>query len=924
MSGPFGAGALQLFSAGDFFKHKIEHSVRLNRGDSAYLSWTPSSSGNRRIFTWSIWLKRMKGWDYRAGTTHEDAKYQKQDYVLSCNTTRITDGFSFDDPERTNGVDSTSHRYGFYNDNTVIEINHSNITNPGEVTKYLRSYNSIADPFAWAHVVLRFDTTQSNDYERLRYYINGIEWTSSHDPVVDNYGGWSYDVFPGLNEELDFNTANKEMNLGCYYNSGTQTHFFDGLLANIQFLDGTSAGPDTFGEDKNGIWIPKKFSGSYGSNGFHLDFANSASLGNDVSGNNNHWTPSAGITSVDQILDTPTRNYSTLAGNKDWWADNITFSEGNLRAVTDGTHTVDSGSARNGKQAVSNFTMTSGKYYAECRINDFQDDNNNSSHIGVVANYSTLPMAGNYGFEFDYEDNGAINAANTNIGTTFSQWSNGDVIGIALNIDDDSLTFYKNGSQITQISNLSTYAAAYSYGPDQNFPQDFAYQFYQGNSANDATDTDVTWNFGQDSSFGGLETPQGNGGAGEDFKYTPPTGHKGLSTDSMPEPVITPKLGNGPSNHFAVKLYEGTGAAKNITGLDFSPDMIWIKRISTSSTAENEVTLTNSVRGAGKHLLTSRPQNIADAVNDIEITNNQVITSINNDGFSIGTDADVNTNNIKYTAYCFRAGGSSTTSNSLGSITSQVSVNAEAGFSIVTYTGNGVLGATVGHGLGRKPKLIMVKSLNTSAKWRVYHFGMAGFFNQQYPIDGGHLASTMAYETTDPRNSVSYWNDTSPTNTVFTIGNSADTNPSDDMIAYCFAEVPGYSKIEYLYSGGFSDSDATGMGRFFALPFTPAMLFTYNISSSTSSYGKWYIFSDEESGASAPGPYGNATRKRMGSDTHTATDGSFDVNFMTGGFNMDGDRGLTGAADQEVIYMAFAKSPLKYSVNARTLNRQLV
>jgi len=905
MSGPFGAGALQLFSAGDFFKHQINHSVRFNDSDSPYLHWTPSSSGNRRTWTLSFWFKRTRTWSNRFGTTDEENKYTRLAWLFSSDTTRVA-GTADQALNAPLTASTSAHRFGFVDDSLYLEFE-QNI--PYGNTKLLNSYISFEDQFAWTHIVFRLDTTQSNAYERFRVYINGTHWTSSTSSQ-GNYGGWSYESFPALNEELDFNTASKEMNLGCYYNNGTQKDFFDGLIADVQFVDGISAGPTSFGEEKNDVWIPIEYAGNYGSNGFHLDFANSSDLGNDVSGNNNDWTAS-GITSADQMFDTPTRNYSTLTGNLDWISDAITFTEGNLRAAS-GTPTytngVDGGTSGAGGQ-LGRYTSSSlsayrGKFYAEVKINSFQPSNLNSSWVGVFANEqaSQTPSGG---YRFSYKQNGGIGFRNQYT-ITGSAWSNGDIIGIAMNLDDGEITFYKNNvsqGTITQIfSKISGYVNG-GYDTEDNL-----FQFFQLNTLDDITSTDLTWNFGQDSSFGGQETPQGNGGIGEDFKYTPPSGFKALAAHNLAEPSLTPKLSNQPSKHFDVRHYSGTGSAKSISSLNFTPDFTLLKNI-TSSTTVGQTQITDSVRGVTKQVYLNRPFS-GDALDDpavIEVTNNQVITSFNANGFSLGTESDINSSANTYLSYSLKAGGAAAT-NSAGTITSQVSASPSSGFSIVSYTGNATLGATVGHGLGKKPKFIMVKNLDTggstltgNAGWAMYHKHTGGFYG---PQGGEQYAIRAAYATSYINNNVQWWNDTAPTNTVFSLGNSTDTNGANDLIAYCFAEIEGFSRIGYFYNYG-HDSTQAGYGRFFHLPFAPAMVLLFNITDGSILRSVDYQANGFNVTTYASFHFVNMTRNTPGTTTTS-------MNLYSNGFRCFDQTGLLDA-QKEYVYIAFARMPLKYS-----------
>lgn len=259
------------------------------------------------------------------------------------------------------------------------------------------------------------------------------------------------------------------------------------------------------------------------------------------------------------------------------------------------------------------------------------------------------------------------------------------------------------------------------------------------------------------------------------FSNTPTAGHKSLCTANLPVPSI-----KDASKQMGVALYTGNGAARTITGLDFQPDLVWIK----SRSAATDHALYDSVRGVQKRLECN--------TTDVEATSDGGLTAFNSNGFDLGTLAQVNTNAATYVAWCWKAGGAAV-ANTDGTISAQVSANPTAGFSVVTYTSTAAAG-TVGHGLGSTPKLMIFKDRDWGYDWIVYHtsLGNAGSVR---------LNTTNAYQAAD------YFNSTSPTASVFSAGTNGNMGDSGHkMVAYCWAEVPGFSKFGLFTSNASSDN----------------------------------------------------------------------------------------------------------------------
>jgi hypothetical protein len=320
-----------------------------------------------------------------------------------------------------------------------------------------------------------------------------------------------------------------------------------------------------------------------------------------------------------------------------------------------------------------------------------------------------------------------------------------------------------------------------------------------------------------------------------------------------------------------IVLYTGNSAARSITGLAFNPDLVWLK--SRSATTGHE--LTDSVRG----VTTSLVSNTTAA----ETTDTNGLTAFNSNGFSLGTDTNYNNNAATYVAWAWDA-GTSTVTNTAGSITSQVRANVSAGFSIVTYTGTGA-NATVGHGLGVAPSFIIGKSRGAIQVWPVGHTSISWI----------NFLLLNATDASTPGTNV--WNSTNPNSTVFSIGAGAGLNASGSTdVVYCFAPVAGYSSFGSYTGNGSAD------GPFVHLGFRPACVIV-KMSSST---GNWTILDDKRAGYNVDNNplYPNLSNAEGTTDLIDITSNGFKVRTTDATFNTS-----TGT----YVYAAWASSPLQFA-----------
>ena len=329
---------------------------------------------------------------------------------------------------------------------------------------------------------------------------------------------------------------------------------------------------------------------------------------------------------------------------------------------------------------------------------------------------------------------------------------------------------------------------------------------------------------------------------------------------------------DNPTKHFNTVLYTGNGStAHAITGVGFQPDWVWCKARSITK----DHLLFDINRGVTNALKT----NASLAVD----TNSEFLQAFGTDGFTVGNQGKINTSSATYVSWNW-LGANGTASNSNGSITSTVSANQTAGLSIVTYTGNGTAGATVGHGLGSVPKMIIVKVRNTSNSWVVYHtsLGATKFIE---------MNSTGAVQTNSTR-----FNDTEPTSSVFSLGSAAGVNTnSDTHVAYCFAEKQGYSKFGKWTGTGQSS------GPFIYTGFRPAFL-SWKMSSSTEN---WYINDNKRE------PYNDDSMTVLYPNLNNA-DGALndEIDLLANGFKINGTNSAHNTDGATYIYWAFAEHPL--------------
>ena len=330
---------------------------------------------------------------------------------------------------------------------------------------------------------------------------------------------------------------------------------------------------------------------------------------------------------------------------------------------------------------------------------------------------------------------------------------------------------------------------------------------------------------------------------------------------------------NKPGLHFSNKLYTGNGGTQSITGVGFQPDWTWIKYRDDNFGHR----LYDSVRGVTKEIYSNN--------SGAESTVATGLTAFGTDGFTLGSSSGVNHNSGTYVSWNWKANGGTTSSNSDGTISSDVTVNSTAGFSIVKFTGTGS-NATVGHGLGVAPACVIIKCTNDAQNWRVYHRGMDATAPEDFAL--------ILNNTTTRDNDNTAFNDTAPTSTTFSIGTSATINQNGNiMIAYCFAEKKGFSKF-----GSYTGNGSTN-GPFIYTGFRPAFVIQREIGNTRD----WTMIDDKRA------PF-NVMDERLVPNESAAEVTNNDTDFLSNGFKCRGNQTNTNGSNGSYIYMAWAANPL--------------
>jgi hypothetical protein len=773
-------------------QYQIQRSLRFDSAASAYLSRTTwGTPTNRKKGTISFWVKRSE--------IGSSSRYLVYSY---------------------NGSANNSFGIYFVSDNT-LEFQFG-----GSSAKNIRTNSVFRDPSAWYHVVFAWDTTDATPANRTKIYVNNVEQALG----TTNY--------PSQNDDAQFPATTDN------YIGYTSSITLGGYLTESYFIDGSALTPSSFGETDTdtGVWKPKAYTGTYGTNGFYLNFSDnsnttSTTLGKDSSGNGNNWTPSgfsvaAGVGN-DSLVDTPTPygtdtgaggevrgNYATL--NPLITPTTMTIVNGNL----------DLSGYTGVTSAYGTFGMSSGKWYFEYVVYA-----NGMGGISGTPNGASYPGQLSDSYAWDASNAGKYN--NGIFASYGNATSNGDIVGVAFDADAGTLVFYKTG--VSQ-------GTAYSSIPSKTyFPV-----FRNANSGGN-----LSINFGQ-----------------RPFAYTAPSGFKALCTQNLPTPTIGATATTQANKYFDVVLRTSNGNVGGTysTTVNMS-NGAWMWDKSRSNNLDHY--LLDSVRGISKTL----SSNTAGA----EANYPNWFTNFGSSSFTTGSDDY--TAGVTVVDWIWAANGSGSTNNA-GSIQSTVSANTTSGFSIVSYTGDGNSGATVGHGLGAIPDLIIIRR-RSGDDWFVYHKDLT---SSSYGLRLNKIDAESSNTSTV----------TARSSTTFTIGTDGMVNVSSNTyIAYCFAPVAGYSAFGKYVANGSTD------GNFIYTDMAPRFV----LIKCSSTAENWVIFD------TARDTYNVAGKLLRPNLSDAELDSPPRIDILSNGFKIRAaGTSLPNTSGATYIYMALAANPFKYSL----------
>ena len=770
--------------------YNIDRSLRFRSSASAYLNKLIGAGGSNTKHVTSFWMKRgtITPASYMAlYSAYQDANNYIYIYI------------------------GTTDKIGIY------------WVSSGSAVLNMQSTMVLRDPSAWYHVYFAQDTTQATAANRFKIWINGVEitsWSTNTNTTTQNNGT----PFGG----------NFYHNIGR--NNQTSSNYFDGYIAEFNDIWQPSTIPSVtdFGQTDavTGVWTPKKYTGTYGTNGFYLPFSDNTSattLAYDKSGNGNNWTPNnisttAGAT-YDSMTDVPTLTSATAAN----YCVLNPLDKNTSATVADGNLKITSGAAANYAVRSTIQLPSTGKWYAELIALQLPSASNDVA-IGVCTQTATLALgSANTWMAYLSGTQGVYNQTTQNTTAAWSALANGDVLQVAYDADNNQVWFGKNN---VWLSSTFTNTGNPSAGTNPTITGLSSGLFFIANAYNGSGAA----SFGQ-----------------RPFSYTPPTGFVALNTFNLPDPTI-----KKPNQYMDATLYTGTGATQSITNAaGFQPDFVWVKGRSGAT----DHALYDAVRGVQKQLESN--------TTTAETTETTGLTAFNSNGFSVGALAQMNTNAATYVGWQWKE-------------------SATAGFDIVTYTGTGS-NTTVAHSLGVAPKMIIVKNRdNGTEPWFVYHASA----NASPATGAVFLNQTTAFTT-----GATYWNNTAPTASVFSVGTNTGTNQNTSkMLAYLFAEIAGFSKF-----GSYSGNASTD-GVFVYCGFRPE----YVMAKRSSTTSSWYIYD------AARNTYNQAgARLFADSSAVEATDG---IDFLSNGFKLRDAGGANSAGTW--IFAAFAQNPFKFA-NAR-------
>jgi len=801
----------------------VTKSLRFNRGDSPKLTRTFGTPTSQKKVTISFWMKLSEQGDGSTGYC----------------------GLFF---AGTGGAAYSA---------VQLEGGSNNQIRGDDVSGSYRSYKtlsrSLRDMGAWMHVCYVVDTTLGPTNAPAKFYINGVR-DSTFDSSV-------YELNYALNVDTFWSASGTELGIGLDNSSGAH---FGGYLADIHYIDGQALDHTYFATEDatTGQWKPKAFSGTYGDNGFHLDFEDDTDIGNDVSGKGNDFT-TTNLAASDIVNDRPTSNFCTWNPISGPPRPATTFSEGNLKVVGNySTHF---------PRVMGTMLVSSGKWFHEIRCGS---THTTTREYGFKGHQTSWPVSGgshglsggsaewdtNAEFAFSAYHGGIKFSNSSSPETTGTTWGTaGDVIGLALDLDSSPRTFrvFKDGSEVGTATDIPTG------GSDDWVPA--------MDPTSGSAQTSVA-NFGQDATFNGNEsgttytTDASDDDTGGEFTMQPPAGYKAWTTKNLTPTIAKPK------EYFDVLTYASSGAKTFDNGdTTMQPDLVWVKARGDAYDHE----LTDSVRGVEKALSTND--------DGLQSTDSTGLIDFDADGFEVGAGTNYQTSAM--VAWCWRK-------------------HITSGFDIVEYTADDSqssqeIALTSGFGT---PEMVIVKVFDNNSyeggtesnDWYVWHHKLTDA--SYYILLNGYGAEA---DSPDPGEG-----------DVINVGNGTVTVAGDPMsgpflneydamssstgrkyIIYAMKSVAGFSKVGSYLGTGVS-------GNFVYTGFRPKfLLYTH---SSGSGHG-WHILDDKRE------PYNPLdTHQQAGESLADAASPDFD--FLSNGFRIYDTTGPYNETGEDYIFYAVGQS----------------
>jgi hypothetical protein len=849
-------------AADDFYDYQIANSARFD-GSSTYLTRTAgSASTNSDKKAISFWFKKA-GDDGQTGNQ----------YMASCAQSKLAALF----------VNEEADNVGYYTDNGGQNG---------------RSKFKKRDFSAWYHLVFLYDATQGTGVNRVKYYLNGVHYTTGN-TTFWNLDGTGY---PGSGTQIGFGMQSNENNIGRYQYNGTG--YFNGYIADFIMIDGgTVPSISDFGETKNGVWVPKDPSGlTFGNNGCWLKFTNSSDFGEDFSGNNNDWT--ANNLGVDhQTVDSPTFGASSTGNcctlNTLTEQSGLTITEGNLKM---------SRSSAGNVAIPATMGASTGKYYFEVYWNN--DTTVGNYCWGFVEPESTL-FGNNTAIQIPDTYNLRVNSGQTYVNGNSATMNSthpttGTIIGVAIDFDNGKIFYGQDGGSSSRTMNWNnsdtgTGVPASGTNPANTFTAG-SITLVPAFSISSIGDTNWILNFGQSSAFSGALTSQGNadGNGQGDFYYSPPSGFTcwsagGLSMDANVDPAQTDD--NYPQLQFNMLQYTGNGSGRTLE-TQFQIDMGWNR---STVQAQDWYTLDTSRGWFGA---SSNNKYLKMNTVDSEATLPQYnFNAQSGNDITLTSGSWFNSGSHTQQMWYWKGNGGTTTTPSGGTLATTVQANTDAGFSIVQYVGDGgTSNFTLAHGLGKKPNMVLLKDRSNNSnnqQWHVFMIDAGSIPNNNYFYTS--YASTGSTSTNGTVNSstttatVLGMNRTSATGGGMTISQSGH-----NFLMYVFVNIEGYSKYD-MYVGNNSND-----GTFVYTGFKPAFILIKDYDSANS----WRTYDAINDPVNPADHWMVLDGSAVAINTSDTTS---DVDFLSNGFKIRGDsNSINGTDGNKYVYMAWGSNPFKY------------